>query len=223
MHLTEELAEVHAALVIDPSPRDEDRPCPSLQKAEAEVYILAEAHPLIEAAQGEVALAAAAKVEAAGLELLHRPSATPAYAARGEGRSHRVVDGLLHGTEVRGGGIGPAEGLDCPVLQRGVDGCQIALGQDDVRVEDEDVLPAGLGHAEVTRPRGAAVRYDEVDEGRQLVTVAGYDLLAAARRSVLHDDDLVGVVPTEPHDAPEELLELLRTVVDGDDEAVAHG
>ena len=97
VHLLEEFLQVGAPLVVHPGVGKEAAAVASLEDADAQVDVFAEAHAR-EAAQCLVYLASDAHVEAAGIELVELFLAA-ADAAGGEERGHGVVDGLLRGAE----------------------------------------------------------------------------------------------------------------------------
>ena len=218
VHLLEELAQVRPPLVPHPCPGEQPAAVAPAEDADAEVDVLAEAHPR-EAAQCLVDLAPHAHVEAAGIELVHLLPPAP-DAARGEERRHGVVDGLLQGGERRVCPVRPAEGVARFAAQLPVHGFQVAGRHDDVRVEDEKVFAHGPFGGEVARLSGAGIGFREVVQV-QAAGMAVRHLPAGQGRAVIHDDDFE-VAQRLLREALQQFVHFVGAVVDGDEEGVFH-
>ena len=218
VHLLEELAQVRPPLV--PHPRFGEQPATvaPAEDADAEIDVLAEAHPG-EAAQGPVDFAAHAHVEAARIELVHLllPAAD---AARGEERRHGVVDGLLHRGERRVCPVRPAEGVARFALQLAVDGLQVARRHDAVRVQDEEVVALRPFGGMVARLSGAGVGFGEVAQV-QAAGISVRHIFAGQGRTIVHHNDLE-VAPGLRREALQQFVHFVGAVVDGDEEGVFH-
>ena len=212
--LAVELAPVGAPLVIDPGAGEEADLVAPLEEADAEVDVLAEAHPR-EAAEGPEHLGPDAHVETAGIELVHFLLAAP-DAAGGEEGGHRVVDGLLHVGEIVGGLVGPTEGVGARAGDPVADGLDIARRQDAVGVEDDQVLALALAGAHVAGVARSAVGDADVADGQPVAIAVGH-LVGGDGRAIL-DDDHLEAPRRLPGEALQQLLHLVRAVEDGDDQ-----
>ena len=218
VHLLEKLAQVRPPLVPHPRLGEQPAAVSPTEDADAEVDVLAEAHPR-EASQCLVDLAPHAHVEAAGIELVHLLPPAP-DAARGEERRHGVVDGFLHGRERRVRPVWSAEGVARLALQFMVDGLQVARRHDAVRVQDEEVFAPGTFGGIVARLSGTRVGLCVVVQVQAVCIAVGY-FPAGQGRAVVHHDDLE-VAPGLRREALQQFVHFVRTVVDGDEEGVFH-
>ncbi len=98
VYLLEELPEVCAALMPNPCLGEETATGSALVDADAQVYVLTEAHGR-KATQLTVETAANAKVEGTRIELPVHLFLAAANAARGKEGGHAVTDGFLHRCE----------------------------------------------------------------------------------------------------------------------------
>ena len=153
VYLLEKLLQVHPPLVVDPCLREQAARVAALEHPDAEVDVLAEAHPR-ESSQGGVHFPACAHVEAPGIELVHFLFSAP-YAAGGEEGSHGVVDGFLHVRERRVRPVGASEHVRRLPSQFPFHCREVARRQDAVRVEDDKVVPGGPLRSVIARLAGA--------------------------------------------------------------------
>ena len=186
-HLTPELTEVGAALVVNPCVGEQARLESRLDDANGEVDVFTETH-LREAVELVVDLSTDAHVERAGIELVEL-FLSAANAACGEERRHGIGNGLLHGSERVGRAVGAAKGVAGLASQLIVDGLQVTLGKHHVGVENKHIVACGALHTIVAALSGTAVLLHEIAQ-RQLAGVAVTHIAAGRLRSVFHNDDL---------------------------------
>ena len=117
VHLSEELAQVGAALVPHPCLGEESAAQSGFEDTYGEVDVLAEAH-LRESAQLHVSVASHAHVERAWVELVEL-LLSAAYATGGEERGHGVGYGFLSVGERRVRAVRTAKGIGRLALQLG--------------------------------------------------------------------------------------------------------
>ena len=212
--LAVELAPVGAPLVVNPGAGEEADLVAPLEEADAEVDVLAEAHPR-EAAEGPEHLGPDAHVETAGIELVHFLLAAP-DAAGGEEGGHRVVDGLLHVGEIVGGLVGAPESVGARAGDPVADGLDIARRQDAVGVEDDQVLALALAGAHVAGVARSAIGNADVVDIKPVAVMVGH-LVGGDGRAIL-DDHHLEAPRRLPGEALQQLLHLVRAVEDGDDQ-----
>ena len=212
--LAVELAPVGAPLVVNPGAGEEADLVAPLEEADAEVDVLAEAHPR-EAAEGTEHLGPDAHVETAGIELVHFLLAAP-DAAGGEEGGHRVVDGLLHVGEIVGGLVGATEGVGARLGDLVADGLDIARRQDAVGVENDQVIALALAGAHVAGVARSAVGDADVVDIKPVAVMVGH-LVGGDGRAIL-DDNHFEASRRLPGKTLQQLLHLVRAVEDGDDQ-----
>ena len=177
--------------MVDEGLRDERCAIATLQQAQTEVYILTEAHPFVEASELKVDGATAPEIEATGLKLLHPIGTTPTDPASSQRGGHRIVDRLLHRSEVIRGGIRSTEGIYGVALQILIYSRQIARGKYHVGVKDEEVFPRSLTCSTVAGLRRTAIGHSDVAEGGELRAEGLHYWLATDLRAILDDDDFI--------------------------------
>ena len=216
--LPPELAEVGAALVPHPCFWEETAPTASLKDADAEVYVLAEAH-FGEPTQPHIDVAAYAHVERTRVELVQL-LLSAAYAARGKEARHGVGNGFLHVGKRGVGPVGPAESICRLALQLVFHCLQIALRQHYIRVQNDEILTFGQPGAVVTALSGAAVGLGVVMKV-ELARIGIAHFLTRKLRAILNNNDFK-VREALRCKALQELPDFVGTVVNGDYQTVFH-
>ena len=216
--LPPELAEVGAALVIDPCLGEEAACIVGLEDANGEIDVLAEAH-LGESLEPLIHLFLDAHVEGSGVELIHF-FLPPTDSAGGEEACHGVGDGLLNVGERLVGAVGSAKGVAVGRRQFLVHGLKIPLRNHDIGVENDEPFALRALRAVVTTLSGAAVVLVIVVD-IQLFSISFAYFPTGICRSVLHDEHLkiAGLLAGE---ALQKLFYFVRTIINGNDEAVFH-
>ena len=218
VHLLEELLHVGAALVPNPCLGEQAARCPALEDADAEVYVLAEAHGG-KTAQAPVEVGTYAHVEGARIELVQFLLAS-AYASCGEEGGHGVVDGLLHGRETLVCAVGTSESVAWFARKFVVHRLQISGGQDAVAVQHYEVFALRALGPVVARLAGTAVLLLEITQcqpGGVLV-----DNILARYRGAVFDHHYLEVLQCLHLQAGKQFVYLVGTIVDGNDEGVFH-
>ena len=138
LHLTEERAELDPPFMVDKSIWKKPATIAAFEDSGAQVDVLAITHRS-KASQSFVNAFLDAKVETAGIEFVHFLLAAT-YAARGEKRGHRVVDGLLYGRERRMGAVGTTKGIARLSVQLFFDNFQVVFRNDDIGIQDDEIV-----------------------------------------------------------------------------------
>ena len=138
LHLTEERAELDPPFMVDKSIWKKPATIAAFEDSGAQVDVLAITHRS-KASQSLVNAFLDAKVEAAGIESVHFLLAAT-YAARGEKRGHRVVDGFLYGRERIVCTVGTTKGVARLSVQLFFDAPQVVSRNDDIRIQDDEVV-----------------------------------------------------------------------------------
>jgi hypothetical protein len=97
---------------------------------------------------------------------------------------------------------------------------QIALGQDDVGVEDDEPLALCTLCSVVAALSGTAVGLVVIMQVEDACILSA-DILAWDCRPIFHDDDFK-VFSGLPREALKEFADLIRPVEDGDDDGISH-
>ena len=153
--LAVELAEVSAALVVEPGVRNKRGRESGLDHSHTEVHVFAESHRG-ETAQMSEDFAFYAHIEGAREEAGDLTLAA-AYAARGEERGHRVADCLLHRGEIVAAAVGSAEGVGVVLLEVVFYSFEVSCGNDSIGVQNEKIIAFCPLGGIVARHRRASV------------------------------------------------------------------
>ena len=187
VHLTEETAEVRAALMPHPCVGQQAHTRTGLLQTVAEINVLAEAHPS-EAAQFMPQPAPHTHIVRAGIEAVELLLAT-AYAARSEERRHGIADSFLQRSEVGVRAVRTAEGIARGARKLFLNGCEEAHWQHHVGVEHYKIVARGTLRAVVARCTRTAILFHVV-MNVQAVSKMLARLAACHLAAVLHDMDV---------------------------------
>ena len=212
VYLLEELPEVCAALMPDPCFGEETATGSALVDADAQVYVLTEAHGR-KATQLTVETAANAKVEGTRIELSVHLLLAAANAARGKEGGHAVTDGFLHRCEAVVSSVRSTPCVAVLPLEFVIDSLEEPLRQDAIAVEEDEELTLAVFCSEVARQARAAVLFRVVAK-LQLPRITADDVLARLAGTVLYDDDF-HVLERLLRKALEKLIDFIRTVIYG--------
>ena len=118
------------------------------------------------------------------------------------------------------GAIRPPEGIAGRGVEFGIDGGQIAFGEENVAVQDEQIVALGAFRTVVARLSRSAVGFGIVVDAKA-VGIAGHDGIAGDTAAVF-DDDHFEVGETLARQRIEQLIALVGTVIYGDYDGKSH-
>ena len=219
VNLPPELAEVGATLVPYPCFGEETTAATGLEYADREVDIFAETH-LAEASEPRVDVAPDAHIERARVEFVELFLAA-ANAACGEKARHRIRNGFLYVGKGSVGAIGSAKSIGRLASQLVVDGLEIVHRQHDVAVKYDEILALCALGTIVAALAGATIGFVKILQVEPIGVLVA-DRPAGNRRTIFDNDDLE-VLQRLASEALEQLIHLVGTIKNRDDNRVFHG